>query len=308
MEEQLPASEESSGMVKSGEKMKLFYSEKFLEYYEPGHPEAPARLKAIVDHLARHARAEFEEPRACPEETLLLAHSAEFLNLLKSEKFFERDSPALPGIYRYAVLSCGSALQAMQEASGGQTAFSLARPPGHHAGRCRVGGFCYLNNMAVAALAACQAGRKVAVIDLDGHHGNGTEEILRGRENVIYVSLHQVPAYPGTGLSSFENCYNFPLPPGTGGKKYLATLDRALKVVAKFSPEILGISLGLDTHECDPLLELCLKDNDYRSIGFQLSKLGRPAFVVLEGGYDPETIGHAFHCFLQGLTRKETKP
>ncbi|HPP11331.1 MAG TPA: histone deacetylase, partial [bacterium] len=177
-----------------------------------------------------------------------------------------------------------------------------------HAAADVAAGFCFFNNAALAAESLTRAGKRTAILDIDVHHGNGTEEILRGRENVIYVSLHQVPAYPGTGLSSFENCYNFPLPPGTGGKKYLATLDRALKVVAKFSPEILGISLGLDTHECDPLLELCLKDNDYRSIGFQLSKLGRPAFVVLEGGYDPETIGHAFHCFLQGLTRKETKP
>ncbi|MCM8768411.1 MAG: histone deacetylase [Candidatus Omnitrophica bacterium] len=287
--------------------MKIFYSDEFLKYREAGHPEAPERLRAVVEYLKRKGIGQFEEPESCAEDLILLGHSPDLIAMVKSEQFFDPDTPCLPNIYHFAALACGAGVQAMEAALADGVSFSLARPPGHHAGRKTLGGFCYLNNMAVAALQARQLGKKVAVLDLDGHHGNGTEEILRGKEGLIYLSLHQVPAYPGTGLYSFENCYNFPLPPGTTGDKYLTALKKALEVIDKFSPEIIGVSLGLDTHEQDPLLALCLKDPDYKKIGLNLAQLNKPVFVIFEGGYHPQTIGHAFYCFWKGLTEKKVE-
>jgi len=285
--------------------MKFFYSEKFLEYREQGHPESPERLQAVVDYLKKKGESCFEEVMACPEETLLVAHSVDLLSQVKRGNFFDPDTPAIPGIYNYALLSCAAAVQAMEAALTEKLAFSLARPPGHHATSRRVGGFCYFNNMAVAALQACRKGLRVAVLDLDGHHGNGSEEIIRGRENLVYLSLHQSPAYPGTGLYSFENCHNFPLLPGTGGKKYLQSLEKALEIVSSFNPDLVGVSFGLDTHEKDPLLDLRLTDPDYKRIGGYLAGLNKRIFVVLEGGYHPESMGAAFYCFLKGLTGKK---
>ena len=280
--------------------MKLIYSDKFLGYKEKGHPEGPERLRAIIDFLKKKGVEEFIEPSPCSEEDLLLVHSEEHIRKVKENDFFDPDTPNIPGIYEYAILSAGSAIMASEFALNGEISFSLARPPGHHAGKNSIEGFCYFNNMAIAVKKLLLLDKKVAVLDLDGHHGNGTQEILKNEKNAIYVSIHQYPAYPGTGRTSFGNCYNFPLPPGVSEKKYMEKFKEAIGIIKDFSPDIIGISLGFDAHQHDPLLELPLKDSDYYLIGKEIGKLGINFFALLEGGYNTLTIGNSCYCFIKG--------
>ncbi len=287
--------------------MKLIYSEKFLEYKEIGHPESPERLKAIIDFLKRKGIEEFIEPSVCSKEDLLLVHSEEHIRRIEENDFFDPDTPNIPGIYEYAILSVGSAIMASEFALNGEVSFSLARPPGHHAGKNSVEGFCYFNNMAIVVKKLLLLNKKVAVIDLDGHHGNGTQEILKDEKGAIYISIHQYPAYPGTGTTSFRNCYNFPLPPKVSGKKYMEKFHKAIGIIKEFSPDIIGVSLGFDAHHQDPLLELPLTDSDYYVIGKEMGKLKINFFVLLEGGYNILTIGNSCYCFLKGVENGRDK-
>ncbi len=284
--------------------VKVVYSEKLLEYEEKGHPESPERLKAIESLLRKRKDSfEFITPAACGEKELLLAHTEELVRKVKENDFFDPDTPNIAEIYSYALLSCGAAVDAARIALGGEKSFSLARPPGHHAGRNGLGGFCYFNNMAVAVKKILlETGLRVAVLDIDGHHGNGTEEILKGEDSVIYVSLHQYPAFPGTGGVSFGNCHNFPVLPGVDSRKYMDKFVEALGVIKNFSPDVLGISAGFDGHRDDPLLNLMLEDTHFYRMGRAVSRITGKIFVLLEGGYNVKTLGNTCFCFLNGLS------
>jgi acetoin utilization deacetylase AcuC-like enzyme len=173
------------------------------------------------------------------------------------------------------------------------------RPPGHHAGKDFLGGFCYFNNIAVAVR---KSGKRTLIVDIDGHHGNGTQDIFLGDPQVVYISLHRSPLYPGTGLSSVGNCLNFPLPAHCGDKLYLEALDEALhQALRDFNPEQVALSLGLDGYRDDPLASLGLSTSAYREIGRRVAGLKLPAFAVLEGGYLPELLGPNIEAFLEGL-------
>lgn len=185
-------------------------------------------------------------------------------------------------------------------ALNGEKSFSLMRPPGHHASRVRLGGFCYFNNIAIASLKAREKVERIAIVDFDCHHGNGTEDIFLGKKDFLYLSLHQSPLYPGTGLVSRENCINYPLPPYTDPAKYLSTLDEGLKKVKHFNPDLLAISAGFDAYKHDPITNLLLEKETYREIGGMLSSLGRPMFAVLEGGYSPD-LPECIYQFLIGM-------
>lgn len=285
--------------------VKLIYSEKFLEYKEPGHPESPERLRVIRDFLQKKKDSfEFIQPVPCEEKDLLFAHTPDLIRRVKENDFFDPDTPNIKDIYSYAVLSCGSAVQSAYIALQGELSFSLGRPPGHHAGKNTLGGFCYFNNISVAVKKILEnRNLKIAILDIDGHHGNGTEEILKGENNVIYVSLHQSPAFPGTGNVSFENCYNFPILPGTNVKRYMDKFASSVEIIKNFSPDLLGISAGFDAHRKDPLLNLPLEDTHYYTIGKELAGITRKIFVVLEGGYNIKTIGNTCYCFIKGLMK-----
>ena len=171
--------------------------------------------------------------------------------------------------------------------------FSLTRPPGHHVGKYGAAlgvytrGFCYLNNIAIAVK---ESGKKTLILDIDGHHGNGTQEIFLGDENVTYVSVHQSPNYPGTGQKTEANCINYPLQPNVGAEIYLDTLDNALSCVDAGKFEALAVSAGFDTHSCD-LASLGLVTEDYFEIGKRIANLNLPTFFVLEGGYNGQNVG-----------------
>lgn len=220
-------------------------------------------------------------------EKIRAVHAEELVHTVQEEGFLDPDTPGAPGIYACSLLSAGAALQAGEEAMKGNQAFSLMRPPGHHATPVRGMGFCYFNSMAVAVqdLVGNGKAKKAAVLDLDCHHGNGTEEFCLEREGFLYASLHQFPAYPGTGRQSRGNCLNYPLPPGTKEGDYFSALEGALKKIREFKPSVVGVSMGFDTYEKDPLTQFGLVKKDYRKIGKTLKEMGVPVFTLLEGGY-----------------------
>jgi acetoin utilization deacetylase AcuC-like enzyme len=190
----------------------------------------------------------------------------------------------------------------MESARKGAPAFTLMRPPGHHAMRNRVMGFCYFGNAAIAALAARAAGvKRVAVYDFDVHHGNGTEDILLGQPGTAFFSVHQSPCYPGTGLRHRgENCFNYPAPPHTSRQAYRKILSQALAGVAHFKPDLLVVSAGFDAFACDPLAQESLEAEDFQWLGKEIGKLGIPAGHLLEGGYSDD-LPKLILSYLKGL-------
>ena len=279
--------------------MKIFHTPECLSYRIPGHPESPDRVRLIACYL-RDRGYDFVEPEACTEADVLHAHSPAHLDRVRHETFLDGDTPPFPGILSLAMRSAGGAIQAARHSREGGHAFSLMRPPGHHADRDTVMGFCYLNNMAIAVgtMLHERPGLKAAVLDIDCHHGNGSETILARRENVLFISLHQSPLYPGTGLTSYDNIHNYPLPPLTGGGLYLKTLMKACDTIAAFGPDILGISAGFDTFQEDPLTAMQIDVDDYSRIGTAIAALEIPAFSVLEGGYH-QKLGECVDAFLR---------
>ncbi|MDH5419363.1 MAG: histone deacetylase [Candidatus Bathyarchaeota archaeon] len=282
--------------------MKIIFSDKCLEYNWPGHIEGPERVRKAFEFLRK--KYEFLEPKPASVEDLLKVHSEEYVNLIKNARsgsYLDGDTPVPENIYEYARLSAGGAMLAAREKG-----FSLMRPPGHHAGRngkalgAATLGFCYFNNIAIAVKSL---DLPTFILDIDGHHGNGTQEIFLEDPKVKYVSLHRYPHYPGTGLRSQANCLNFPLSYPAGDSLYLKTLDEALSQVDVTSIEVVGISAGFDAHQGD-LASLGLSSEGYHEIGRKVVALGKPTFGVLEGGYIGENISRDLHELIKGLEGK----
>ncbi|MDH1304447.1 MULTISPECIES: histone deacetylase family protein [unclassified Achromobacter] len=219
--------------------------------------------------------------------------------------------PIGPQTWRSALRSTHSAVAAADHvASTGGMAYALCRPSGHHAHRDRAGGFCYLNSSAAAASRLLQTWSKVAVLDVDAHHGDGTQNIFYQRGDVMTVSLHADPAayypfYTGyaheRGYGAGEGCnLNLPLPHGSGNDAFLRALDTALAALDGYAPQALVLALGFDTYKDDPISVLKLDIDAYRDIGARVASLGLPTVIVQEGGYMVEAIGPALDAFLQG--------
>ncbi len=149
-------------------------------------------------------------------------------------------------------------------------------------------GFCYLNSIAIAALKAARSGRRVAVWDFDAHHGNGTEDILHGEPNVLFASVHQSPCYPGTGLTSFDNCENYPVKPRAPREVHRARLAESWKVVQGFKPDLILVSAGFDAYVGDPITEMTLERADFVELGCWLHDSAIPTAAILEGGYSSD--------------------
>jgi acetoin utilization deacetylase AcuC-like enzyme len=273
----------------------VVFSEKCLGY-GAWHIEGPQRVK-IAAEILRSKGYGFVEPTPATEEDLLLVHNFDYLWKLKKGLVEDPDTPAYDNIYMYATLSVGGALLASK--IGG---FSLMRPPGHHVGNngAALGvesrGFCYLNNIAIAVK---KLNKKTLILDIDGHHGNGTQEVFLGDDKVTYVSLHQSPNFPATGHFTERNCINFALPSDLGGKRYLEILDKALGMVDLGGIEQVAVSCGFDTHMND-LASLSFVEKDYWEIGKKVALLKKPAFFVLEGGYVGGRVGLDIDNFLRG--------
>lgn len=284
--------------------MILLYSDSCLAYKKDGHAESPDRIGAVAKHLKQLGYI-FVTPHPCLLEDVLLVHSEAHLRNIETGDYSDPDTPALSGILDHALVAAGSAIQAAGYAMQGQSAFSLMRPPGHHATQNKAMGFCYFNNVAIAAARYLKTNptHKVAILDFDCHHGNGTEDIFLGHDKVLYVSLHQRTIFPETGLLSKGNCVNFPLEPDTSDETYLDVLDRACKNILDFKPNVLGVSAGFDAYQGDPLSQMQLDSSTFEKIGRKIKSMQLPVFAVMEGGYStglPQCVA----LFLKGLTEK----
>ncbi|MEM3703397.1 MAG: histone deacetylase [Candidatus Bathyarchaeia archaeon] len=277
-------------------KPKIIFSERCLEY-GLWHVESPARVRKAYEILKKRGY-EFIEPEPAREEDLLRVHDEDYIQLLKNGAVEDADTPAYEKIYEYARLSAGGAILAAKV-----NGFSLMRPPGHHAGRSGAAlgaytkGFCYVNNVAVAVK---YLDRPALILDIDGHHGNGTQEIFQGDPKIFYVSLHRHPHYPGTGYYSEANCLNYPLPADCGEEVYLKTLEGALKRIDVQKIEVIAVSAGFDACFGD-LASLGLTEKTYGDIGRIIASLRKPTFFVLEGGYIGENIGKAIDELLKNF-------
>lgn len=267
-----------------------------------GHVESPERVEAIVQKLDRLGLLkDYVVPEPVPRAQVESVHRKSYVDLIESfgEGFLDPDTAVHPETYGFARLAAGGAVAAaIASAEAGRPALALVRPPGHHAGPDYGGGFCYFNNVAIAAKVLLPKVPRIAVLDFDAHHGNGTADIFAASPDILYVSTHQYGIYPGTGPAEAVGegrgegfTVNIPFPPRAGDGSF----DRAFRevvepIVRQFRPEAILVSLGADAHYKDPLTQLGLSSKGYVALAERTLALagsaahGRVAFV-LEGGY-----------------------
>ena len=293
----------------------------------PGHPERPERIDAVdagVADGAAEASAELQRPAlvSADAEALERIHPAPYLALLDDAAvqgggWIDGDTYIGPGSMLAARLAAGATIQAALAVAAGEAAvaFAVVRPPGHHARRERAAGFCLLNNVAIAA-AALRAGglRRIAIVDWDVHHGDGTQAIFDADPELCYASTHQMPLYPGTGEptergsgAAIGTKHNVGLPPGSGDEAFTeAWLARLLPAVESFVPEAILVSAGYDAHRLDPLAELEVTAAGYRSVAEALGRTARQLGIggvtlTLEGGYDLGALRESAAATVAGL-------
>ena len=287
--------------------MKVITDERCAGYASPGHPERPERVTRTLARLRNQTELpiDWAAPGPADDVPILRAHSARHVARLDQPVDFDADTPYHENIAAYARASVAAGLDALVAARSGESVFSLMRPPGHHATRDRAMGFCYLSNIAIAALEAAATGAKrVAVFDFDVHHGNGTEAILVNQPGVAFFSIHLYPFYPGTGAANVgNNCFNYPVEPGTPREAYRAVLERALDDLKKYRPDLVAVSAGFDAYVRDPLGGGVLEVDDFHWLGRSLRALAVPTFSLLEGGYSKE-LPELIFAYLRGVEGK----
>ena len=276
-----------------------------------GHPEQIARVSVIIDNFKKinNKNLLWKKPLKVSDEIISATHDLEYINLVRQsfpKKGFsslDGDTIISPGSKEATFDAVGSIIAAIDGVENKEfnNAFCAVRPPGHHCSQNKAAGFCILNNIAIGAqyLLNKYKYKKIAIIDFDVHHGNGTQDIFYDNENVLFISTHQYPYYPGTGSEQekgkFNNIKNIPLPAGTSSNEYLNAFEHVLKKLEKFKPEFVLISAGFDAHENDPLAQFNLKTEDYYHITKRILETSKKychgkVVSILEGGYDLKAL------------------
>ncbi len=287
--------------------MEFIYNKIFLKHFSKyGHPERPERLISMGNLV--------ETKIENGEKYLSLVYDEGYIQKIReaSQKGENLDSDTYTNRHSYesACYAVGAAIKAAKENN-----FALVRPPGHHAAANRPMGFCLFNNLAIACRWLNERGKKVLVVDFDGHHGNGTQDIFYHSDKVLFLSTHQFPAYPGTGWvneigegSGKFHTINIPMPPYSSDDIFLETMGNIIPAIkGAYKPDVVAVSAGFDAYKDDPLLQLNLTVNSYYEIGKLLSSNFKDIFACLEGGYNINALPNCISAFLTGINDKRAK-
>ncbi len=272
-----------------------------------GHPEKIDRVSVIIENFKKinNKNIVWKKPSKVNKKILEVTHNSDYIKFVQNSfpekglSFLDGDTIISPGSKDATMDAVGSIIAAIDGIQNNEfkNAFCAVRPPGHHAEKNKAMGFCIYNNVAVGAhyLLNNYKFNKVAIIDFDVHHGNGTQDIFYNNEKVLYISTHQYPYYPGSGSEKekgkFNNIYNIPLPAGTNSEEYLNAYEFVLKKLKQFKPEFILFSAGFDAHKDDPLAQLQLSSKDFYELTKRTLKLSKTfcngkVVSILEGGYD----------------------